>query len=261
VIFVSHKLDELYAVCDRVTIMRDGERSPTADMASDRQARTRREHARGATSRRSPKARPPSARAASARSRAGRLASERRPQGSRRFDSACGAARSSALPACSGPAAPRPRAGVRRRPAAPGDPDRRPAGFRRASPIDAIAPASAFARRTARLEGIVPDMSVSENLTLALLPQLTSAGIVDEAKQRAVVEKFIKRLGIKCSGPDQKIRELSGGNQQKVLLARWLCHEPEAADPGRADARHRRRRQGRDPEPDQASWPTRGSAC
>ena len=39
---------------------------------------------------------------------------------------------------------------------------------------------------------------------------------------------FIKRLGVKCASPDQKIRELSGGNQQKVLLARWMCMNPKA---------------------------------
>ena len=70
-------------------------------------------------------------------------------------------------------------------------------------------------------------MSVAENLTLALMPQLTKAGIIDVEQQRAVVEKFIKRLGVKCSGPEQRIRELSGGNQQKVLLARWLAMNPK----------------------------------
>jgi galactofuranose transport system ATP-binding protein len=73
----------------------------------------------------------------------------------------------------------------------------------------------------------VPDMGVAENLILALMPQLAKAGIVDESKQREIVERFIKRLGVKCSGPDQKIRELSGGNQQKVLLARWLAMNPK----------------------------------
>jgi ABC-type uncharacterized transport system ATPase subunit len=69
-------------------------------------------------------------------------------------------------------------------------------------------------------------MSVRENLTLALLPHLARAGVVDREKQREVVDRFIRRLAIKCSSADQPIRELSGGNQQKVLLARWLCMNP-----------------------------------
>jgi monosaccharide-transporting ATPase len=49
---------------------------------------------------------------------------------------------------------------------------------------------------------------------------------VDEARSREIVDRFIERLGIRCAGPEQRIRELSGGNQQKVLLARWLCMNP-----------------------------------
>ena len=52
-------------------------------------------------------------------------------------------------------------------------------------------------------------------------------GVVDEGSQRAIVDSFMKRLAIKASGAEQKIRELSGGNQQKVLLARWLCTDPK----------------------------------
>jgi ribose transport system ATP-binding protein len=58
------------------------------------------------------------------------------------------------------------------------------------------------------------------------LPSLARAGLVSRERQQAIVERFIKRLGIKTTGPDQPIRELSGGNQQKVLLARWLCLNP-----------------------------------
>ena len=100
-----------------------------------------------------------------------------------------------------------------------GDADRR-------SPRTRSGPGSASCSEDRKLEGIVPGMSVRENLTLALLPQLARRGIVDEARQREIVDRFIERLGIKCAGPEQPIRELSGGNQQKVLLARWLCMNP-----------------------------------
>jgi ribose transport system ATP-binding protein len=70
-------------------------------------------------------------------------------------------------------------------------------------------------------------MSVRENITLGILPRLTSFGVVDEGRQRAIVDRFMTRLGIKASSVEQKVRELSGGNQQKVLLARWLCMNPK----------------------------------
>ena len=95
------------------------------------------------------------------------------------------------------------------------------------SPQQAIAAGMGFCSEDRKVEGIIPDMSVADNMTLALMPALSRSGLVDEKAQRAVVEKFIKCIGIKCSGPDQKIRELSGGNQQKVLLARWLAMNPK----------------------------------
>ena len=101
-----------------------------------------------------------------------------------------------------------------------------PAAVRPARPADAIRAGLGFVSEDRKLEGIVPGMSVRENLTLALLPQLARNGVVDEAKSRAVADRFIARLGIRCAGPEQPVRELSGGNQQKVLLARWLCMNP-----------------------------------
>jgi ribose transport system ATP-binding protein len=95
------------------------------------------------------------------------------------------------------------------------------------SPRDAIEEGIAFLTEDRKVEGIVPDLSVRENLTLALLPRLSRMGIVDEAKERRIVEGFIKALGIRTADMDQPIRELSGGNQQKVLLGRWLALEPK----------------------------------
>eukprot|EP01035_Chromulina_nebulosa_P068663 gene68663-94093_t len=95
-----------------------------------------------------------------------------------------------------------------------------------AEPAEAIADGIGLVSEDRKVDGIIPDMSIRENMTLALLPKLRKAGIVDRARQDEIVTRFITSLGIKCASPDQPIRELSGGNQQKVLLARWLCIAP-----------------------------------
>src|SRR4029079_2136587 len=84
-----------------------------------------------------------------------------------------------------------------------------------------------FCTEDRKVEGIVPDMTVAENMMLAMLPRLSRKGVLDEATMGEIVERFIKTLDVKCSGPNQPIRELSGGNQQKVLLARWLAMNPK----------------------------------
>lgn len=95
------------------------------------------------------------------------------------------------------------------------------------TPRDAIKAGLAFLSEDRKAEGIIPELSVRENLTLAALPALTKLGVVSRARQQEIVDRFMKRLGIKAASADQKIRELSGGNQQKVLLARWLCKNPK----------------------------------
>lgn len=96
-----------------------------------------------------------------------------------------------------------------------------------ASPAAAIAAGLGYLTEDRKAEGIVPEMSVRENVTLAVLPRLSRGGRIERGKERALVERFIKSLGIKTANMDQPIRELSGGNQQKALLARWLATEPE----------------------------------
>jgi len=94
-------------------------------------------------------------------------------------------------------------------------------------PNDAINAGLAFISEDRKAEGIIPELSVRENLTLAALPALSKMGIVSRARQNEIVTRFMQRLRIKASSGEQKIRELSGGNQQKVLLARWLCKNPK----------------------------------
>ncbi|MCX7710138.1 MAG: sugar ABC transporter ATP-binding protein [Clostridia bacterium] len=94
-------------------------------------------------------------------------------------------------------------------------------------PKDAIGMGFAFCSEDRKIEGIIPHMSVRENMTLAILPKISKFGVVSRKKQNEIVDKYIKRLGIKTPHAEQLIRNLSGGNQQKVLLARWLCMHPK----------------------------------
>jgi galactofuranose transport system ATP-binding protein len=94
-------------------------------------------------------------------------------------------------------------------------------------PKDAIANNFAFCSEDRKVEGIIPNMSVRENMTLAMLRNISKFGVVSTKRQEEIVDQYIKRLGIKTPHADQKIKNLSGGNQQKVLLARWLCMNPD----------------------------------
>lgn len=74
-----------------------------------------------------------------------------------------------------------------------------------------------------RAAGLVPAMSVAENITLASLPRLGDGLQLDRAKERELGQRHVDQLNIRTPSVDQRVSALSGGNQQKVLLARWLC--------------------------------------
>jgi monosaccharide-transporting ATPase len=97
----------------------------------------------------------------------------------------------------------------------------------RMTPGATIAAGVALIPEDRKAEGIIPTLSVRDNIVLAALPRLSRLGFQSERRQDALVEKLIARLGIKASSPDQRAGELSGGNQQKLLLARVLCLDPK----------------------------------
>ena len=228
VIFITHRLDELYQVCDRVTVMRDGRTVMTSPMADvdklhliaamlGRDLETVRAHATGFS--------------ATAGKTGEEVLSAKGLQMGRKVRDArvevkagqivglaglLGSGRTETARAIFG--ADPPDAGTIRLMGSDVVPK---------EPAEAIALGVGYCSEDRKADGIVPDMSVRENLTLGILPRLASLGVVDEARQRAIVEKFMARLAIKASSAEQKIRELSGGNQQKVLLARWLCTDPK----------------------------------
>ena len=95
------------------------------------------------------------------------------------------------------------------------------------SPADAIKKGMGLCTEDRKTEGIIPHLSVRENITIALLPKLNSFGFVKTKEQDEIVRSYIDRLKIKTPTPEQAICNLSGGNQQKVLLARWMCMNPK----------------------------------
>jgi galactofuranose transport system ATP-binding protein len=95
------------------------------------------------------------------------------------------------------------------------------------SPREAIKDGLGFCTEDRKREGIFPEMSVGENLTAAVLPLISGGGLMNRHKIDEIVTRYIELLKIKTPGKNQLIKYLSGGNQQKVLLARWLCMHPE----------------------------------
>ena len=84
----------------------------------------------------------------------------------------------------------------------------------------------AFTPEDRRAAGIIPHLSVRENIVLAMQASRGAWRTLRRGKQRELAERFIEALDIKTPGPEQALENISGGNQQKVLLARWLATEP-----------------------------------
>jgi len=95
------------------------------------------------------------------------------------------------------------------------------------TPRDAIGHGIAFCSEDRKIEGAILALSVRENLILALQARAGLWRAIPFKRQQQLAEDFVKRLGIKTASIETPIGSLSGGNQQKVLLARWLATEPQ----------------------------------
>lgn len=94
------------------------------------------------------------------------------------------------------------------------------------SPRQAISRKLGFCPEDRKVEAIIPNLSVRENIVLALQANRGWMRYVSRPKQNQLADEFIKALNIKTPHAEQEIRLLSGGNQQKVILARWLASHP-----------------------------------
>ncbi len=100
-------------------------------------------------------------------------------------------------------------------------------------PVDSFSPGASIGRGVAlcpedrKGEGIVGDLSIRENIILALQAGRHWFSRIGTREQYEIADKYMKLLSISAPSPDQKVRNLSGGNQQKVIVARWLAANPE----------------------------------
>ncbi|MGW6060555.1 sugar ABC transporter ATP-binding protein [Streptomyces sp. NPDC055189] len=229
VIYVSHRLEELYEVCDTVTVLRDGKLVHTGPIAELDRLRlvslmlgrevgeVREEGVTKFSGEHAPETQPVlQAQDLSMRHYLHGVSVDIRPGEVVGLGGLLGSGRSETAKAIAGAL-----------PTDSGSVLIAGAPVRAGSPPAAIRAGISLLPEDRKAEGIVPGLSVRENIALAALPRLSRFGLVDESAIDKIVDTFMKRLRIKASGPHQKVGELSGGNQQKVLLARWLAMNPK----------------------------------
>ena len=95
------------------------------------------------------------------------------------------------------------------------------------APIDAMHKGMAYCPEDRKVEGIIADLSVRENMILALQAKRGMFKLMSRKEQEELTDKYIKMLQVKTASRETPIKSLSGGNQQKVILGRWLMTEPD----------------------------------
>ena len=222
VLFISHRLEEVFAICQTVTVMRDGSHVLTSDLAG----LTANDLVRAMVGRELAE-RPPHAAAVTTGEPV--LIVERLTREGVFTDISL-TVRSGEIVALAGLVGSG-RSEVAR---AVFGIDRYDAGqvavhgkqLKKASPTSAMAAGIGFVPEDRRQQGLVMDMSVQQNVALASLHDLEKGGLIRASAERAMASDWAARLKIKYGRLTDPVSMLSGGNQQKVVLAKWLGRKP-----------------------------------
>ena len=95
------------------------------------------------------------------------------------------------------------------------------------NPRQAIAAGIGFITEDRKTEGLLLEKSIAENIELANLGKVSKSSVLSAKKGTELVKRGISEFRIKCFGPEHECGNLSGGNQQKVVLAKWICTDPK----------------------------------
>lgn len=222
VIYISHRLEEIFALADRVTVLRDGESTGTGAIGE----LTERELIRRMVGREVAQIYPPA---------------ERPPGGvvlaTRALGCTAGGVRDVSLEIRTGEilglaglvGAGRTELARVLFGLTPADSgtialDGTPVSLH--SPRDAVRHGIAYVPEDRRRHGVVLEMAVAENMTMAVHRKLFPGAWLRSAAEQTLATNFVRDLAVKCAGPQAPAGSLSGGNQQKVSLARWLATKP-----------------------------------
>ena len=93
--------------------------------------------------------------------------------------------------------------------------------------MDAIQYGIGFVPEDRKSQGLFLGQSVRTNAAISILPQFSRLGFLNFGAIERMVRELVTKLGIRTPGMSQRVRNLSGGNQQKVVIARWLAHNPK----------------------------------
>lgn len=94
-------------------------------------------------------------------------------------------------------------------------------------PEEAIASGISLVPEDRKNQGLILDMTVKENLTAASMKRLSNKGFVNAKAEKEFTNQYVSSLNIKTPSIDQKVKNLSGGNQQKVVLGKWMGTDPD----------------------------------